>query len=130
MNDIVYNGQNIIVLLGNTGPQGNPGNPIRQSNIFMSNPRNLTVTLMSYAEYGFTINQLDNLQVASGNITVSVLINNVPVTGLNDIEVTTTPQTAIATGNNTVNIGDRVTFAMTANNNSTNLETTMKGTIT
>lgn len=99
----------------------------RQGTINIVAPANGTLVLISYAEYPFTIDSFDNLQVASGSITLTVNINGVPVTGMNGVNVTTTPQSLIATGNNTVPVGARLTAVLSSNSSSAGLEGTMKG---
>lgn len=98
--------------------------------VFIAAPANTTIPLISYAEYGFTINEIDNLHTASGSITVGIQINGTDVTGLAGLAVTNTPQSPAATGANIVHIGDRVTLVLSSNSSAANLEFTMKATRT
>ncbi len=125
----------ITVKIANTGlqgPQGEPGpqgsfSPILAGTVFIASPNNGNIVLLSYAQYTFTIVELDNLVVSSGTISATISINGVPVTGIDTLPVTSTPQTATATAANIVNIGDRLTLSLTNNSSSVEFEFTMKG---
>ncbi len=121
----------VAVSLSNTGPQGpaGPGTATRMGSVFISAPGNVTIPLVSYAEYPFTIEGIDNLQVSAGGITLSIQKNGEDIPGLSGIEVTTTPQSITATSGNEVEVGDRITLVLSGNAGAANLEFTTKGTI-
>jgi hypothetical protein len=115
-----------VVTVGAQGPAG-PGVATRMGTVFIASPANGTIPLVSYAEYPFTINSVDNLRVESGAITISIQINGQPVTDLSNLNVTPAPQSVTATAENTVAVGDRVTLVI-ADAFGSNLEFTLKGT--
>lgn len=89
------------------------------------NISNQTIVLDAKAAVAYTISGLRGLKLASGTLTLSVQINGTPVTGLDAISVTTTPQDLTATAANVVSVGGRVTFVITSATTATNLETTL-----
>jgi head-tail adaptor len=102
---------------------------IRQGTFYSGAPANGTIVIISYAEYEFTINRLNNLKTESGSITLSVLKNGVAITGLSNLAVTSTPQNPEATAGNAVSVGDRITFVFSNNASAAGLEFTMKSTV-
>ena len=128
---------------GVPGPQGDPGQkgdqgdqgiqgpvataaPILQGTVFMSAATNVTVVLLSYAQYAFTVTGLNNLVVSGGGIILDIQVNGVSVTGLTGLAVTTTAQNPTASINNAVNVGDRVTMVLSGGTIASGLEFTMK----
>lgn len=83
---------------------------------------------LSYATFAFTINQIHNLRLTSGSMTLDVKINGVAVTGLNNIAVTTSSQSPSATSNNTVAVGDVITFVTSNASNPIGLLGTIRST--
>lgn len=108
--------------------RANLGVSVQQGSVFIVSPANITIPLISSSCYAFTINGIDNLQVASGSITATIQINGTNVTGLSGLSVTSTPQSPTASGANTVSVGNRVTLVLSSNAGATNLEFTMQGT--
>lgn len=102
---------------------------IKQYNCFITAPIALTIPLISYAEYGFTINGVNNLKTDSGTITASIQINGVDVTGLAGLSVSSTPQSPNATAANVVVTGDRLTLVLASPSSPANFEFTLKATI-
>ncbi len=96
-------------------------------NVFIKTPANETIYLIPYAVYGFTINGLFNLSVASGSLTLTVKINGVNVTGLSSLSVTSTPQNPTASAANTVSVGDEVSIVVSAISSPADLKFTMEG---
>lgn len=101
----------------------------KMGNLFWQTPTNSTIILIPSSVYAFTINELDALATTSGTITVSIQINGVSVTGLDNIAVTSTPQNLLATALNTVGVNDVVTLVLSANSSSSGLRFTIKATI-
>lgn len=88
------------------------------------------ISLVPYAEYGFTINRLNNLSVSAGSLTVSFFINGTPITGLTNLVVTTSPQNPAATAANLVSTGDEITMNISAVSGPQNLKFSMLATST
>lgn len=107
-----------------------PAEIIRGGTVHIVTPEDVTIVLVSYAEYAFTINALNNLKVSAGSLTLSILLNGVAITGLSNISVTTTAQNISATAGNAVTVGDRITMVIDdVAGGTSNLEFTMKATI-
>lgn len=71
------------------------------------------IWLMQYAPFAFTIDTIYH-RVASGSGTISdVRIDNVPVTGMTSLSVSTTEASATATAANAVPLGGTVSFTQT-----------------
>lgn len=100
--------------------------PIRMGNFFWGTPSNMTISLIPYAEYSFTIVGLNRLVTTSGTITLSMLINGTPVSGLNALAVTNVAQNPLATANNSLGPGDELTITLASNAAASNLKFTMK----
>jgi hypothetical protein len=113
---------------GPSGPSG-PAAPTLMGTVSFVAATNLTLPLISSARYPFTINGLYNLVVGSGSIITSIQINGTNVTGLTGLSTTTTTQNAVATANNQVNIGDRVTLVLSGGTLASNYEFTMGSTM-
>lgn len=75
-------------------------------------PVNGTKIRTKYAVYPFDFVQLHQLELESGSLTLDVKINGVAVGGLNNLAVTTTPQSPTATSAYSVDVGDQVTFVI------------------
>jgi hypothetical protein len=86
---------------------------------------NQTYTLAK-AAFGFTINSILGAQTTSGTITLAVKINGTNVTGLSAISVTSTPSDSTASGANTVNAGDTVTWVTSSSSSDLGLAFNMK----
>lgn len=69
----------------------------------------------------YTIISLKGVAVDSGSLTLSVKLNNVAVTGLGAIAVTTTPQTITATSNNNAVEGDILSWEVSSASSPTGL---------
>lgn len=105
-------------------------NPITTKEIFLETGENNTFPIDSSAGFAYTINSLNGLKTTSGTITLAVNINNVAVTGLSAIAVTSTPQNINATALNAVAVGNRVTYVTTSNSTAVSLEATIIATRT
>jgi hypothetical protein len=99
----------------------------KQGTVFIGTPSNQTITLISYAEYAFTLIELDNLHVSAGSITLTINQNGGAMAGLNGLAVTTVSQSP--TSNTLVSPGDRITMTLSSNASSVGLEFTMKGSL-
>lgn len=86
---------------------------------------NNTYTLVFYAEYGFTINELKIIS-GSGTCTAAVKINGTDVTGISAVSVSTSVATGTATAANTVVVGDKVTLVLSSTSSLNNLQATLK----
>lgn len=113
--------------VANTGGGGVAGSTI-MGTFYYATPTNTTIPLVSYAEYAFTINGLNNLVVSGGTITAEIQINGTPVTGLAALAVTGVAQNPTATAANVVNVGDQVTVVLSSNASSSGLQFTMRAT--
>lgn len=125
----------LLALLGGSLYQVTPAQFLSASlpqmgNYFSVLPGNGEFPLISYSEYSFTVNTLNNLKTTSGTITASIRINGSPVTGLSNISVTSTAQNLTATGSNIIALGSRMTLLLASNSNAANLEFTMGGILT
>ncbi len=127
---LIYTDTEGFSVITNTGSiKTGTGTSVQMGSVFIQVPTNITIALISYAEYAFTIYGLNNLKTASGSITAAIQINGTNVTSLSALSVTSTPQSPTASAANSVVIGDRVTLVLSANSSSTNLEFTLKGTV-
>ena len=97
--------------------------------LFIKEPIAETIIITSYATYGFTITDFYNLKVDSGSLTLTVKINSTAVTGMSAVSIGSSAQNLTATANNVVNIGDQVTYVISSIVNPTNLQGTMKATM-
>jgi len=100
----------------------------KQGTFFSTAPTNDTITLIAYALYAFTINQIFSLVTASGTIDVTIQINGTDVTGLTSLSASSSSQNPTATAANTVAVGDKITLVLANNIAATDLEFTLKGT--
>jgi len=90
---------------------------------------NNTYTIMLYAEYGMTINELKIIS-GSGTCTAAVKINGTNVTGISAVSVSSTIATGTASAANTVSTGDTVTLVLSSTSSLNNLQWTLKTTRT
>ena len=97
--------------------------------MFIKEPIAETIIITSYATYGFTIIDFYNLKVDSGSLTLTVKINSTAVTGMSAVSIGSSAQNLTATANKVVNIGDQVTYVISSIVNPTNLQGTMKATM-
>ena len=88
---------------------------------------NNTYTIVLYAEYGFTINELKIIS-GSGTCTAAVKIGSTAVTGLSAVSVSSTVATGTATAANTVAAGNLVTLVLSSTSSLNNLQWTLKTT--
>lgn len=86
---------------------------------------NNTYTLVLYAEYGFTINELKIIS-GSGTCTAAVKINGTNVTSISAVSVSSSIATGTASGANTVSAGNVVTLVLSSTSSLTNLQATLK----
>lgn len=84
-----------------------------------------TYTLVLYANYAFTINELKIIS-GSGTCTAAVQINGTNVTGISAVSVSTTIATGTASGANSVSVGQKVTLVITSPSTLDNLQATLK----
>ena len=90
----------------------------------------LTYDIDTYAEFGYTIVEVDQIQTSAGTVTAAIQIGGTNVTGLSSISVSSTPQNVSATGANTVAAGNRVQIVFSSNSGATNINMTLKATRT
>lgn len=106
---------------------------IRGGTVNIASPQNAPladpVVLVSYAQYPFTIVGINNLKTSSGTITLSLYVNGIAVTGLSGLSVTSTAQHPLATGGNTVAVGDRLVMVLADNASAEDLEFSTKITV-
>lgn len=117
-----------IITLAAQGPEGSPY-PTLQGNFYYNVPTVSEKPLISYSVYAFEINELYGLKTASGTCTISIIIDGVAITGLDEIEVTTTSQDVTATALNSVSVASRVTISITEVSSASGLEFSAKGTL-
>lgn len=125
----IYNGDKVYFKAGN-GIELRRSTDINKGNVIEINVANLiddlnfdyrdiegkamTYVLILKAAFKFNIVSLCAVCDAATSINgVSVKINNVAVTGISAVTVTTTPQEFTATADNLVNVGDTVTLTAT-----------------
>ena len=84
-----------------------------------------TYTLLFYANYAFTINELKIISGA-GTCTAAVQINGTNVTSISAVSVSTTVATGTASGANSVSVGQKVTLVITSPTSLDNLQATLK----
>lgn len=92
--------------------------------VFVEFPKVQVIPLFT-APVRTTITKLVGLKVSEGTLTGSVQINGSNVTGLANLNVSSTVQVPVASGANIVEAGDRVTFNVTAVDASKLLEFSM-----
>lgn len=90
----------------------------------------LTYDIDTYAPFDYTINEVYQIQTASGTVTAAIKINGTAVTGLSGISVSSTAQNVAASGANTVALGDRVQVVFSSNSGATNINFTLAATRT
>lgn len=100
----------------------------KQGTLFIATPNNDTITLVAYSLFALTINQLFSLATVSGTIDLTFKINGVDVTGLTSITASSVSQDVVATANNVIAIGDKITLVLSGNSSSVDLEFTLKST--
>jgi hypothetical protein len=127
-NDIVN-----VISVGQQGPPGPAGSfaPVLMGNLFMQSAANLSVPLVTSAQYPFTITGLNGLKAGSGTITLTIQVNGVNVTGLTALAVNSTvqnPVTSDATAQ--VAIGDSVVMILFGGTIASNLQFTMAASTT
>lgn len=96
------------------------------SNLFIPTPVVSTIIVIAYAVRPITLNQFHLLKTSSGSLTLTVKINGTAVTGLNAINVGTTPQSPTATAANVLSIGDSLSYEITSIVNPENLSGTLR----
>lgn len=84
-----------------------------------------TIILTGYAPYSGIVNSIKTLKVGTGSITVTTSINNVSITGLSSLVVTTGTQNPNAAGANIFYIGDSITVTLTASSGAADLQGTL-----
>lgn len=119
-----------LISQGRQGPPGPSGTGVgvKQASLFMENPTNKTVTLLAYALYDMTLDQIFGLKLASGTLDLTIAINGTPVTGLNGLNVDDNVQNPLATANNAVSVGDRITMTISNVSSAVGLEGVLKHT--
>jgi len=103
----------------------NPG--IKSGNLQWIVPANTgtPISLIPYAQYAFTISRLNKLCVSSGSLTMTLLVDSVPITGLDNLSVTTSPLNPSATAGNSVAVGQELTMIITNSVTPSNLKFSM-----
>jgi len=86
-----------------------------------------TYTIVLNAKYARRINELTVI-AGSGTCTLTMNINNTPVTGISGVSVTTTGTTYTTTATNVVAVGNTVTMVTISNSGLANLRATIKTT--
>jgi hypothetical protein len=103
--------------------------PTTSKQIYLPNLNaGLTYDIDTYAAFAYTINEVYQIQTASGTVTAAVKINGTAVTGLSSISLSSTPQNVAASGANTVNVGDRVQIVFSNNAAAKDINTTLAAT--
>lgn len=95
-----------------SGGGGGPGpvGPITDSfRMYISGPNSVTITLDQKAPYDYTIDELTAI-VSTGSLNLTVQINGVPVTGINNVAINTIESTNAASSGNDVLEGDTITL--------------------
>ena len=87
---------------------------------------NGTYIIHTEARFAFDIKGIYGLEHTSGTSTLAVQINGTDVTGLDAISVTATAQDVVATGANSVAVGDQITFVITSASSATDLNSTLE----
>lgn len=100
----------------------------KQGTLFLATPSNDTITLVAYSLFALTINQLFSLATVSGTINLTFKINGADVTGLTNITASSVSQDVVATANNIVAVGDKMTLVLSGNSSSVDLEFVLKST--
>lgn len=103
------------IVVRTEGIQGPPGllASVLQANVFLTSAVPQTIYAVPSARYAFRVDGLYNLKCDGGNtMNVTLAINGVPVTGLNNVTANSTRQDLVATGANTVNVNDEVTIIL------------------
>lgn len=126
-----FNGRTGDVVLTNADVVSALGiNPhLKAGNLDWVSPINSTISLVPYAQYAFTVNRLNNLVVSTGTLVLSFFLNGVPITGLSNITVTTSPQSPTATAANLANVGDEMTMVISSVSGASNLKFSMLTTV-
>lgn len=94
-------------------------------NALIINPIDRTYVLDSYAPGSYTIDSI-GFQCSTGTCTLAIKINGTNVTSLSALSVSSTPDTASASGANSVVAGDRVTAVVTSSSVIQDLEFSLK----
>ncbi len=110
-------------IAGPPGPQGSTA-PVLMGSVSLASAFDVVVPLVASARYGYTITGLYGLVVSSGTTTLTIKINGVAVTGLDQVVVTTSVQTVLATANNVVAVDDYVTLHLSGGTSATDLRFT------
>jgi hypothetical protein len=118
-----------VLTAGTQGPQGAGFTGVKGGHLEIRNVINDTFTLQASAREAYTINGLYALKTAAGTVTITIAINGTPVTGLENIAVTTTSQDVTATALNSVAVGDEVTLITTNNSSASKLKFSLDGTV-
>lgn len=77
-------------------------------------PVNDTIPVMEYAPVALTFGSLKAVKLTSGTLTLTFQINGVPITGLTNLAITSTPQNFTATALNTCAVGDLIEMVISA----------------
>jgi hypothetical protein len=88
---------------------------------------NNTYTIVLYAEYAMTINEL-KIIAGSGTCSAAVKINGTNVTGISAVSVSTTIATGTASAANSVSAGNVITLVLSSTSSLNNLQWTLKTT--
>ena len=86
---------------------------------------NNTYTIDLYAQYNYTVNQLV-IQSGSGTCTAALQIGGSNITGISSVSVSTTINTATASGSNTMSIGSKLTLVLSSTSSLNNLQGVIK----
>lgn len=89
-------------------------------------PANQTIYADAKAAFGYTINSILGAATSSGTIVLAVKINGTNVTSLSAVTISSSSADTSATGANTVNAGDQVTWVFSSNSSAADLRFTMK----
>lgn len=99
----------------------------KMGNFQWLSPADITLILIPYAEYAFTVVRLDALAVAVGSTNLTLSVNGVPITGLNAVPVTTIAQAPVATAGNAVPVGGQLSLTLSGTVGANNLIFSMLG---
>ncbi len=79
----------------------------------IESPKDRTYTLILKATKSYTVNSITT-KLASGTLTAAVKIDGVDVTGLSSISVTSTELDSVATGANSISVGNTLTIVVSS----------------
>lgn len=104
----------VLSTLGVTSLLAGKGSNVGNNGFYDSAPAVGTIYWLAKSQTAFTINGLYGLKTTSGTATLSVKINGTAITGLSGITASSTSQDVVASGGNTVAIGDEVSVEYTS----------------